>query len=144
MCLISKFLSSNTKFAIFPGSMLPNLSYIPMAFAGLTAAHFIALSNGIFIFLTAVLTYWPFLGMALIFYFMLYRPQKKDQKKRELLLNSLKKGDKVITVGGIHGVIAAVSKTKVTLTVAENVKIDFELAAVTRFQDQTKQDMATK
>ena len=56
MCLISKFLSSNTKFAIFPGSMLPNLSYIPMAFAGLTAAHFIALSNGIFIFLTAVLT----------------------------------------------------------------------------------------
>ena len=36
--------------------MLPNLSYIPMAFAGLTAAHFIALSNGIFIFLTAVLT----------------------------------------------------------------------------------------
>ena len=82
--------------------------------------------------------------MALIFYFMLYRPQKKDQKKRELLLNSLKKGDKVITAGGMHGVIAAVSKTKVTLTVAENVKIDFELAAVTRFQDQTKQDMATK
>lgn len=88
--------------------------------------------------------YWPFLAMALIFYFMLYRPQKKDQKKREVLLNSLKRGDKVITIGGMHGVIASVSKTKVTLTVAENVDIDFEVAAVTRFQDQTKQDSVTK
>ena len=62
-------------------------------------------------FLTAVLTYWPFLGMALIFYFMLYRPQKKDQKKRELLLNSLKKGDKVMVISenakhyGMKGII---------------------------------------
>lgn len=90
--------------------------------------------------LTAVLTYWPFLAMALIFYFMLYRPQQNDRKKRESMLNSLKKGDKVITIGGLHGVVAAINKTKVTLIVADNVKMEFELAAVTRFQDSAKQD----
>lgn len=94
-------------------------------------------------FLTAVLTYWPFVAMALIFYFMLYRPQKKEQKKREQMLNAVKKGDKVITIGGIHGIVAAVNKSKVTLIVAENVKIDFDLTAISRFQDQTKQEMAS-
>ena len=94
-------------------------------------------------FLTAVLTYWPFAGMALIFYFMLYRPQKKEQKKREQMLNAVKKGDKIVTIGGMHGVVAAVNKSKVTLIVAENVKIDFDLTAISRFQDQTKQELSS-
>lgn len=95
-------------------------------------------------FTALALAYWPILGMALIFYFMIYRPQKKEQKKREQLLKSIKKGDKVVTIGGIHGVIASVGKSKVTLTVAENVKMDFEFAAISRFLDQTKQDAAAK
>ena len=47
---------------------------------------------------------WPFILMGGIFYFMLYRPQKQEQQKRQRMLDSLKKGDKVVTVGGMFGV----------------------------------------
>ena len=45
----------------------------------------------------------PFFLMGGIFYFMLWKPQKKQQQDRQNLLNSLKKGDKIITIGGIYG-----------------------------------------
>ncbi len=44
---------------------------------------------------------WPFVLMAGIFYFMLWRPQKKEQQRRKSMLGALKKGDKVINIGGI-------------------------------------------
>ncbi len=75
-------------------------------------------------------TFWPFVLMALIFYFMLYRPQKKEQSKRQTMLDGLKRGNKVITVGGMHGVITNITDTKVTLKIAENVEVDFVKTAV--------------
>ena len=72
----------------------------------------------------------PFIAMVLIMYFMIYRPQKKEQQKRMELLNSLKKGDKVITISGIYGVITAIDDTKVTLKLAENVSVEFVKSAV--------------
>ena len=53
---------------------------------------------------------WPILLMVVIFYFLLYRPQKKQQKQRNELLNSLKKGQKAVTIGGIYGEITSVSE----------------------------------
>ena len=47
-----------------------------------------------------------------IFYFMLYRPQKQEQQKRQRMLDSLKKGDKVVTIGGMFGVITAISEKR--------------------------------
>ena len=73
---------------------------------------------------------WPFLLMGLIFYFMLYRPQKKEQNKRKEMLEGLKKGNKVVTVGGIYGVITAISDTKITLKIADNVEVEFVKSAV--------------
>ena len=52
---------------------------------------------------------WPFVLMGGIFYFMLWKPQKKEQQKRQDLLNSLKEGDEIITIGGIYGKITAIS-----------------------------------
>lgn len=91
---------------------------------------------------------WPFILMGGIFYgifyFMLYRPQKQEQQKRQRMLDSLKKGDKVVTIGGMFGVITAISEKKVTLKLAEDVEVDFARSAISAFQDPVKQEMAEK
>ena len=65
-----------------------------------------------------------------IFYFILIRPQKQKQKKLDAQRNSLKSGDKVITAGGIHGLVTNVKDHSITLKVADNVKIEFEKASI--------------
>lgn len=73
-----------------------------------------------------------------IFYFMLWRPQKKEQEKRQNLLNSLKEGDEIITIGGIYGVITAISEKRVKVKVADGVEIDMARNAVSGFQNPSK------
>lgn len=65
-----------------------------------------------------------------IFYFMILRPQQKRQKERQKLLDSVKKGDKIITAGGLHGQVAGLDEKTVLIQVAENVKLKFERSAV--------------
>lgn len=67
----------------------------------------------------------PLVIMFAIFYFLLIRPQQKKAKEHKALLESLKKGDQVITAGGMHGKITAVDDTVVTIEVASNVNIKF-------------------
>jgi preprotein translocase subunit YajC len=81
---------------------------------------------------------WPFVLMGGIFYFMLWRPQKKEQEKRQNLLNSLKEGDEIITIGGIYGVITAISEKRVKVKVADGVEIDMARNAVSGFQNPSK------
>ena len=80
-------------------------------------------------------SYAPIVLMAVVFYFILYRPQKKEQKKRSEMLNSLKKGDKVVTIGGMYGVITSINDKSVTLKVAEKVEIDFSRSAIASQQN---------
>lgn len=70
-------------------------------------------------------------AMGLIFYFMIYRPQKKRQKERAELLGKMEKGDKVITSGGMHGTISAIEDNTVLVQVSETTKIRFDKSAVT-------------
>jgi preprotein translocase subunit YajC len=70
-----------------------------------------------------------------IFYFMIIRPQQKRTKEREKLLGNLKKGDKVVTSGGIHGTIVSLEDKTVLVQIADNVKVKVErgsVASVTR------------
>ena len=67
----------------------------------------------------------------LIFYFMIIRPQQKRAKEREKLLANIQKGDKVVTNGGLHGVIAGIVEKTVLLQVGDNVKLKFERSAIT-------------
>lgn len=72
----------------------------------------------------------PFLLIIVIMYFFLIRPQKKKQKETEAMLNALKKGDKVITVGGIHGVVSSVKDNTVIVKVDDNTKVEFNRTAI--------------
>lgn len=66
----------------------------------------------------------------LIFYFLIIRPQNKRQKETKNMLANIKKGDKVVTIGGIRGVIQAVKEQTVVLKVDDNTKIEFTKSAV--------------
>ena len=65
----------------------------------------------------------PLVFMFAIFYFLLIRPQQKKAKEHKALLEAMKKGDNVITAGGVHGKVTAVDNELVTLEVANNVNI---------------------
>jgi len=78
-----------------------------------------------------LMQFMPFILIFVIFYFVLIRPQKKRQAQMREQMNSLKSGDKVITAGGIHGLVTNVKDKSVTLKVADNVKIEFEKASIT-------------
>ena len=65
-----------------------------------------------------------------IFYFMILRPQQKRQKERQKLLESMKKGDKVVTAGGIHGTIVGMEDKTVLLQIADNVKVKVERSSI--------------
>ena len=67
----------------------------------------------------------------LIFYFMILRPQQKKQKERTKLLESLQKGDKVITVGGVHGTVVGLEEKTVLVQIADDVKVKYERSAIT-------------
>ena len=72
----------------------------------------------------------PILLMILIFYFLLYRPQKKAQKEREEMLGSLKVGSRVITIGGIYGTIVSLNDDIIKLKIAEKVEIEIARGSV--------------
>ncbi|HXW69185.1 MAG TPA: preprotein translocase subunit YajC [Dissulfurispiraceae bacterium] len=65
----------------------------------------------------------PLILIFVVFYFLLIRPQQKKAKDHQLMLESIKKGDKVITAGGIYGLVENVGANTLVLKVAENVKI---------------------
>ena len=66
----------------------------------------------------------------LIFYFMIIRPQQKKAKQREKLLSNLEKGDKVVTSGGIHGIISGLDEKTCLLQVSDNLKMKVERSAI--------------
>lgn len=65
----------------------------------------------------------PLILMFVIFYFLLIRPQQKKQKQHREMVTSLKKGDRVMTTGGLYGRVTGLTDTVVTLEIAEKVRV---------------------
>jgi preprotein translocase subunit YajC len=69
-------------------------------------------------------------SIILIFYFMIIRPQQKRAKERQKLIDSMKKGDKVVTSGGMYGTIAGLDDKTVLVQVADNVKVKLDRGSI--------------
>ena len=79
-----------------------------------------------------------------IFYFMIIRPQQKRQKEREALLGQIKKGDKIITAGGIHGEVIAVEEKTMLIEIADKVKVKIERNSISVVNKQGEVESLTK
>ena len=81
----------------------------------------------------------PIILVFVIFYFLLIRPQQKQKKQHQEMINQLKKGDRIITSGGIHGRVTSVGEVTLTVEISEKVRIKLtkgNVAGLARSQSQ--------
>ena len=78
-----------------------------------------------------IMSFVPIILIFVIFYFLLIRPQQQKQKQHLELISKLKKGDHVVTTGGICGIIGTVKDSTVLLKIDENVKIEVQKNCIT-------------
>jgi preprotein translocase subunit YajC len=72
----------------------------------------------------------PIILMFVLFYFLLIRPQQKKQKAVVKMQNELKKGDKVVTIGGLHGIVDAVDEGKVVIKCGDGSRLTYDRNAI--------------
>ncbi len=77
-----------------------------------------------------VTTFVTFGLVILIFYFLIIRPQNKKQKEAKKMIAALKKGDKVVSIGGIHGTVVSVKENATVVKVDDNTKLEFSKSAI--------------
>lgn len=78
------------------------------------------------------MTFLPMILIIVVFYFFMIRPQMKRQKELSAFRNSIAKGDKVVTTGGIYGKIVDIKDNTVLLQVDDNVKIRVDKSAIVK------------
>lgn len=74
--------------------------------------------------------------MFVIFYFLLIRPQQKKQKKVRQMQTDMKKGDKIVTIGGLHGTIHALDEGTIVITVEDGTKLTYDRSSVREVTNQ--------
>jgi preprotein translocase subunit YajC len=81
----------------------------------------------------------PFVLIFVVFYFLLILPQQRKQKKHRAMLEALKKGDRVLTTGGVMGMVAGINKDVITVQVADNVKIKIRREYIAELQPESEE-----
>ena len=89
------------------------------------------------------------IAIMFMFYFLVWRPQKAEQRRREAMMNQLAKGDQVVTAGGIHGTVEAVDQSAgiVTVNVAPKISLRFSrssIASLTSKKNKTGEEATAK
>ena len=78
--------------------------------------------------------------MIVMFYFLLIRPQKKQRKEQEARIAAMAKGDKVVTIGGMHGIVHHISKETVSIKISEGVFVPYNKVAIATVEKKGKGD----
>ena len=91
-----------------------------------------------------MLTFLPLVAIIAIFYFLILRPQKKRQQETQKMLSELRKGDRIVTIGGIHGIIQSVRESTVIVKVDESVKLEFNRAAISNVVSHSHREDRTE
>ncbi|HEX8172102.1 MAG TPA: preprotein translocase subunit YajC [Thermoanaerobaculia bacterium] len=78
----------------------------------------------------SLVSFIPIIAIGLVFYFLVIAPANKQRKQQQVMISSLKKGDRVVTTGGIYGTIQGVEAEVVYLKIADNVKVKLARSAV--------------
>lgn len=86
----------------------------------------------------------PMILMFVIFYFLLIRPQQKKNKEHREMIENLKKGDRIITGGGLHGRITGANEATLTVEIAEKVRVKINRASVAGLAQPAPQAPAAK
>ncbi|MDJ0828816.1 MAG: preprotein translocase subunit YajC [Desulfobacterales bacterium] len=86
----------------------------------------------------------PLILMFVIFYFLLIRPQQKKAKDHRQMIENLKKGDRVVTGGGIHGRITGISDTTLTVEISDKVRVKVNRGSVSSLIQSSAQPQAPK
>jgi len=73
------------------------------------------------------------------FYMLIIRPQQRQKREQQSMIDSLRRGDKVVTIGGIHGRVEQVKDTTVLLKVAEGVKIEVSRASIAQLKERKEE-----
>ncbi len=81
-----------------------------------------------------IVQFLPFILIFGVFYFLVFAPMRKKQRKHAEMLHGLKSGDRVVTSGGIHGTVVGVTDDLIQLRVASKVEIDVTKSAVSTLQ----------
>ncbi len=79
-----------------------------------------------------------------IFYFLIIRPQRKRDKDTKEMLASIKKGDKVVSIGGIHGTVVVVKETSVVVKVDDNTRLEFSRSAISSIGNRKAETSSSK
>jgi preprotein translocase subunit YajC len=81
----------------------------------------------------------PLIAIIAIFYFLIIRPQSKKRKEAEKMIAAIKKGDKIITAGGIYGTVQSVKEATIIVKVDDNVKLEFARGSISTVVNQSKE-----
>ena len=88
---------------------------------------------------SSLMTFLMFGSIFAIFWFMILRPQKKQQDQRKSMLAALKRGDKIVTSGGLFATVRDVKADRVVATIGENLKVEIALHAVSGVVEQEEE-----